>query len=189
MTWLQSLWFLFGVFLIVLLLMPIFIEVRLSYNPLENRGVIALFLFGKKVVYYFVALKGKAIEFRNEGQTMRKEIAFSGPEMEVLKELGREIKEKIRVKKCFVFYNIGLGDAATSAYVCGLVNQAINWFFVVLKNQKPTATLGLFDTVSYNIVQCEIASKMQVSISLFDVVYSYLHSVIITKKAKKIYKE
>lgn len=188
MTWLQSLWFLFGVLLVVLLLMPIFVEVRLSYNPIENLGVVALFLFGKKIVYYFVSFKGKAIEFRNETQTMRKEIAFSGPEMEVLKELGREVKEKVRVRKCFVFYNIGLGDAALSAYVCGLFNQIVNWFFVVVKSHKPTASLGLFDTVSYNMIGCEIAAKMQVSISLFDVVYSYLHSVIITKKAKKLYK-
>ena len=40
----------------------------------------------------------------------------------------------------------------------------------------------IYDTVSYNKLLTEIVFRGQISISLFDVAYSYLMSVIIIKR-------
>lgn len=182
MNWHISLWYIIPAFFIILLLFPIVAEVRISFNPLFNRGVIALFVLKKRIVYYIVSFQKNGIELRNESETKLQKLEFSSPEFAVMEEFGRQIKDKLRLKKCYVFYNIGTGDAFSSAIVCGLINQILLQIFLFVKSRKPTASLCVFDTVAYNKEVFEIALVTQVSISFFEIVYSYLYSVIISNK-------
>lgn len=182
MDWKVSLYYIIPVVFVLILIFPVFVEVRVSYNPIFNRGVIALFVFKKKVLYFVVSLHGKKIVLRNESETKVQELEFSSEEFVVMEEFGRQIKDKIRVKKCYLFYNIGTGDAFSSAMVCGFINQIAMQFFLLLKSHKPTASLCVYDTVSYNKQVCELAGVLSVSVSFFDIVYSYVYSVIISKK-------
>ena len=93
-----------------------------------------------------------------------------------------EIKDKTRLKEISVFYNLGIGDAFASAILGGFINTTLIAFMSSIKNEKPTANLGVYDTISYNRKVCQFSVKTVLSISLFDVVYSLLHSVILTKK-------
>jgi hypothetical protein len=165
---------------VLLFALPVFVEVRLTYNPLLNRGVVALFIFRKNVLYYFFSVHGRYIELQNEKETKTKEIQFESKKFAVLEEFGRQLKDKIKLKKIYVFYNIGAGDAALSALLCGVLNQVLTLGFVFVKSKKPTASLCVYDTVSYNKEIFELATRGQISISLFDVVYSFIYSVIIT---------
>ncbi len=184
MNSLISLFYLIPAVFIIILLFPIFVEIRLSYNPLFNKGVVALFVLKKQIFYYIFSFHGHYIELQNEKETKQQMLEFESPQFAVMEEFGKQIKDKVRLKKCYVFYNIGTGDALSSAVVCGVVNQILTQIFLFLKSKKPTASFGVFDTVSYNIEVCEIACVVQISISFFDVVYSYLYSVILYKRAK-----
>ena len=182
MNWQISLYYIIPAVVILLLVFPVFVEARASYNPLYNRGVIALFILKKKIFYFIFSFHGKYIELKNETETKAQELEFSSPQFAVMEEFGRQIKDKLRLKKCYIFYNIGTGDAFTSACLCGLINQIITQYFLYLKSRKPTASLCVYDTVSYNLTTCEVAVIVQISVSFFDFVYFYLYSVIITKK-------
>ncbi len=182
MDWKISLLYIIPAVFVLILVFPIFVEVRVSYNPLYNRGVLALFVFKIKVFYFIVSFHGKYIELENEKETKRQELEFSSPQFAVLEEFGRQIKDKTRLKHLFVYYNIGTGDAMSSAMLCGLINQALTQTFLFLKSRKPTASFCVYDTVSYNKVTCEVAGRMAISISFFDVVYSLILSVILTKR-------
>ena len=48
----------------------------------------------------------------------------------------KEIKDKTRLKQLAVFYNIGTGDAFSSAMVAGLVNFVVTSLFTNIKNQN-----------------------------------------------------
>ena len=182
MNWQTSLYFLVPAVFMLLLVFPVFIEVRVSFNPLYNRGVIALFIFRVNVVYFIFSFHDYYIELQNQKETKKQQLEFSSPQFAVLEEFGKQIKEKLRLKKMYVFYNIGTGDAFSSALVCGLLNQLLTYAFLWLKNRKPTASFCIYDTVSYNKQTCEIAGRASVSISFFDVVYSFILSLIITKR-------
>ena len=93
-----------------------------------------------------------------------------------------EVKDKTRLKEISVYYHLGTGDAFQSAMLGGLINTSLLSFLSSIKNTKPTASLGVYDTISYNRKICQFAIKAIMSISLFDIVYSLLHSVILTKK-------
>lgn len=182
MDWKISLFYIIPAVFLLLLVFPIFIELRVSYNPLFNRGVIALFIFKKRVFYYIVTLHKNGIELQNESETKFQKLEFESQEFAVMEEFGKQLKDKIKLKKCNVFYNIGTGDAFSSAIVCGLLNEILLQFFLIVKSKKPTASLCVYDTVSYNKQMCELAVVAEISVSFFDIAYSYLYSVIISKR-------
>ena len=76
---------------ILLIVFPVFIEVRISYNPIFNRGVVALFIFKKKIFYYFIAFHGTYIEFKNEKETKTQELEFESEKFEVMEEFGKQV--------------------------------------------------------------------------------------------------
>ena len=168
-------------FIILLLVFPIFLEVKISLNPLKNRGVVALFLFKKKLIYYYVELHGKYITLINNTETKKEELEFDSPKFAVIEEFIRQVKDKVRLKYLFVYYNIGLGDAFRSAMLSAGINQLLNFIFIRLKSKKPTASFCIYDTVSYNRTIFEMAGRIKISISIFDLVYSFIYSAIITK--------
>ncbi len=180
-----SLYYLIPAFVILILVFPIFTEIRVSVNPSYNRGVVALFVFGKKIFYYIVSLKGDAVELQNEKQTKMQKLEFSSPQFLFMEEFMRQIKDKVRLKKMYVFYNIGSGDAFSGALVCGFINQILTYLFLYLKSKKPTASFCVYDTVSYNKAVCEIAGRISASITLFDVLYSFVYSFIVQKRQRK----
>lgn len=154
----------------------------MSYNPLFNRGVVALFVFKIKIIYYIFSFHGKFIELANEKETKRQELEFSSPQFAVIEEFMKQIKDKTRLKYLYVYYNIGTGDAMLSALVCGLLNQMLTQTFLILKSHKPTASFCVYDTVSYNKTVFELAGRVSISISFFDVVYSFILSLILSKR-------
>ena len=181
----NSLYYLIPAVVVIILVFPVFAEVRVSFNPLFNRGVVALFLFRIKVFYFIVSFHGTYVELQNEKETKRQEIEFSSQQFAHVEEFSKQIKDKIRLKKMYVFYNIGTGDAYSSALVCGLVNLVLMHVFLVLKSHKPTASFCVYDTVSYNKTQCEVAGRVAASISFFDVAYSFVLSVILSRRRMK----
>ncbi len=177
-----SLYFLIPAVVFLLLVFPIVAEIRVALNPMTNIGVVALFVFGIKVFYYVVSYHGTYILLENEEETKKQQLEFSSQQFVFMQEFMRQMKDKIKLKKLYVFYNIGTGDAFSSALVCGLINLALIEFFVYLKSKKPTASLCVYDTVSYNKKEVTLSGRVQASISFFDVAYSFLNSLIITHK-------
>ena len=125
-------------FVIVILIFPIVIEMRLSYNPIFNKGVVSLFVLKKRIFYFVCSFHGNYIELENEAETKRQKIEFESEKFAVMEEFGKQMKDKIRLKKGYVYYNIGTGDAFQTAMVCGLFNFVITQFFVYLNIESLT---------------------------------------------------
>lgn len=181
----SSLYFLIPTVIIILLVMPIFLEVRLSFNLLDKSGVFCIYLFRKKLQYFKFEIEGREIKLKDEEETKEKQIDFDSPEIALYEEFSTQIKDKTRLKFIEVFYNVGLNDAFLTSMVCGVINIAILIFFTSLKNKKPTASLQLYNTSSFNKKVANLATVINLSISLFDVVYSFIISVILSKKKMK----
>ena len=181
----SSLYFLITTVIIILLVMPIFLEVRLSFNLLDKSGVFCIYLFRKKLQYFKFEIEGREIKLKDEEETKEKQIDFDSPEIALYEEFSTQIKDKTRLRFIEVFYNVGLNDAFLTSMVCGVINIAVLIFFTSLKNKKPTASLQLYNTSSFNKKVANLATVINLSISLFDVVYSFIISVILSKKKMK----
>lgn len=169
-------------FLILLLFIPIKLEGRVSFNLLEKSGAFGVFIFKFKVEYQQFWIENKKIISKKENELESHELNMQSKEMFFVKMLIMEIKDKTRLKELSVYYNLGTGDAFQSAMLGGVINTTLICVMSSIKNAKPTANMGIYDTISYNRKVCQFAVKGVMTISLFDVVYSLFHSVILTKK-------
>lgn len=181
----HSLYYLIPTFFILLLLVPIFLEVRVSFNALDNSGAFCIYLSKIKLKYFLFEFVGKTLRLKDEKQITEKDIDFSSPEIALLEEFSKQLKQKARLKFLEVYYHIGLDDAFVTSMLCGVINVSALIFFTSLKNARPTASLSIYDNVSYNKKVVELAANLSVSLSLFDVVYSFLNSLILSKKKAK----
>ena len=177
----QSLYLLIPMVLVIIFLFPLKFQLRATFNLESLSGVVCLYIFKIKIKYYHYQIKGKNIILKNEKETKMKEIEFDTAQLIVAEIFREQIKNKARLKELFVFYNLGVGDAFESALLGGLINTAITIMFTTIKNKRTTASMGIYDTISYNREIFEIAGKGSISISLFDVAYSCVMSVILIK--------
>lgn len=174
--------------LFIILFMPLFVGFKVTLDALTFSGVISIFLFKFKFHHFIYKFDGKKFVFQEDGKDDG-EFELSEQQMIFYKTLFSEVKDKTRLKTLFVFYNIGLNDAYRSAMTAGTVNAFLLIFFTAIKNQKPTASLGVYDTVSYNREVCEFAIKCRISVTIFDILYALLISYITSVREPKREKE
>lgn len=177
-------------FLIILILFfPVRIEGRGSFNFLEMSGAVGLFILGIKVTYEQIWIEHKKIITKKDKSLESHELNIESTGFIFLENFIKQIMDKTKLKEFFIFYNLGIDDAFRSAMLGGYINVILLGFMTSIKNYKPTASLGVYDTISYNRTVLQFATKLLMTISLFDVVYSLLRSVILTRKMKKDKKE
>lgn len=172
--------------IIFLMFIPIHLEVRFGFNFQNFSGAVGIFLFKFKILHRLIWIKNKKIIARSENKVQTQEIEFNGKEVIFLETLTEQIKGKTKLRKMSIYYNFGLDDAFATCYFCGIINFFLTIFFAKIKSQTPTATLELNDTISYNRFILQTNFIMHISISLFDIVYSLLCSVILTRKKEKL---
>ncbi len=172
-------------FIIVLFMLPIKFKVKFSCNLLNRNGAFGIFLFKKKLMHQRFWLKNGKILLQDENEVKTMEIEFDSKEVIFVDVFTKLIKNKTRLKELYLFYNVGLADAFSSAMFAGIINLACLILFTNLKNTRPTASMAVYDTVSYNRAVLEFAVKTHISISLFDVAYSFIICLIITNRIAK----
>lgn len=170
---------------IVIFMLPLKIKLKFSCNLLKKNGAFAVFLFKKKLMHQQFWLKNGKILLQDDKTSSSTEIEFDSKEVIFTKVLANQIKGKTRLKELFLFYNVGVKDAFASAMLAGAINLFMLIFFTSLKNTRPTASMAVYDTVSYNRQVLEFAFKSNISLSLFDAVYSFVVSLIITNRIAK----
>ena len=170
---------------IVIFMLPLKIKLKFSCNLLEKNDAFAVFLFKKKLMHQQFWLKNGKILLQDDKTSSSTEIEFDSKEVIFTKVLANQIKGKTRLKELFLFYNVGVQDAFASAMLAGAINLFMLIFFTSLKNTRPTASMAVYDTVSYNRQVLEFAFKSNISLSLFDAVYSFVVSLIITNRIAK----
>ena len=146
--------------------------------PLENCFVVALYLFGVKLFYYEISFHGTKLRIENEKRLKYKEIEFSGAEFDTMQHFLKKVSKKIKIKEVEVMYNVGAGDAFSSAVLCGDINQVLIQAFLYLKKTKPTARVVLFDNVSYNRQVCVFVINSKISFSLLDILSTFVYAFV-----------
>lgn len=172
----------FGI--ILLLIIPIKMKIRLSFNLLEKSGGLGIFLFGIKIQDLIFWIRGKKIVSMKNNTAHAKEIEFDSESMLFAQVLISQLKNKTRLKELMVVYNVGVGDAFATSMLAGYINEVLIVAFTMLKSYRPTARMGMMNNIAYNQKVCTFAFSLNLSISLFDVVYSLARSVMLTKKEK-----
>ena len=181
----KNFYYLIPLIIILLFVIPLFIKVRLSYNVLKNIGAMSVFLFGLKIIVMQFNITRRGIYLYESGKEEFVDFNTQTNEAIITENLIKQIKDKVKLKILKLYYNLGVEDAFSTAMICGVINSAILTFFTRIKCSKPTASLFLGDNPSYNEKVFEVSLYLKFSISLFDLVYSFVNSVMLTIKDNK----
>ena len=179
----QSLWLLIPLFLFIIITIPIIIESRFSYNFEENVGFFSIKLWLFTLATISIKIKGKYLIIRTNNDAKQVEISLIGPEIKLLEQLTVQIKDKIKVKKLEFHSNIGNGDAFETALLSSMFSIIIGIVWGYIKNQKDTASIIINSYSNYAEKNFLISLLARVSISIFDLIYSFIMASIILKKS------
>ena len=181
----QSLWLIFIVFFLILLILPIFAKAYISFDFFNNLGAVSIYILFFKIMAYKIKYENKQIVVFTSKNQKEIEVEVSNKQLRFLKQLSVQLKQKIILKNVTFFSRIGLGDAFNTAIGTGLLNVVVSSFMGYVKNIKKSAKMKIINNPNYNgngfMVSCVICCF----ITLFDLLYSIFMSLIIIKRSEK----
>ena len=173
------------VFFLIILIAPILIKQHVSFDAIHNVGAISLYIFFVKVVSFKLRIGKGGIIFYTSKNEKDIPIELSKGKIRFYEQLFTQLKQKIVIKQMNVFSNIGLSDAKNSAMVAGLFNIVILSAFSVIKKTKKSARFKHVNNVAYNQNKFAFAIYAQAFITLFDIIYSVIMSLLIVRRSEK----
>ncbi len=181
----QSVWLIVVVLFFVLLIVPVFAKAYLSYDFLNNVGIVSLYVFFVKILTYKLKfVKNQIVVYTNKNKK-EVEVEISNKQIRFLKQFSVQMQQKIIVKKVNFFSRIGLNDAFYTALCSGMINVVSGMLVAYLKNIKKSAKFVVETNPNYNGKNFTIAVVASCFVTIFDVVYSIIMSLTIIKRSEK----
>ena len=182
----QSLFWLFLLFFLILIVVPITINIKISYDPLKNKGVLGFRIFRFKVAFSSFKFKGLGIEVKTRAKKPQEvELKASRKDIIYLKRLIALFRDKLRIHNMFLDCKIGLEDAFQSAVVSGAINSVVCSLFAFVKNFKQTGSIKIKSKTEYNQKIFKIRINFKLSISILDLIYCLLFAFVNTRRTLK----
>ena len=178
----QSLWLLIPLFVFSILISPLIFQVKISYNVFKNNGTFSIKLWFIRLSLATFKLKNRMIVIRTKKKSKQLELALSGPEIKLLEQFAVQIKDKLKLRKVEFHSKIGLNDAFQSAMLSSSASLIISIIFSRIKYYKNTAQISIVNHTSYNKRSFQTACMTRFSISIFEILYSFIMASIILNK-------
>lgn len=170
----ESLWLLPLLLFIFFIVIGQVFKFYLTYNPLDNEGLVIIKIWGIKIKNFSFQIKPKAIIIRTAKQTQNKEYSFSDPKIKFYEKFSLQVKEKIKLKNVDFYSKIGTLDACQTSIYVGVVNVISKVIFAYIKNVKPTCSICINNHADYDKKICNFSLYAKLSLSIFDFVYCLL---------------
>lgn len=181
----QSLWLIIVVFFIVLLILPIFCKLHVSYDLFNNLGAISIYVFFIKIISFKLKFEDFELVLYTQKKEKQIEAKFSEKQMRFLKQLNVQFKQKIIIRKINAYSRIGVQDASISAITTGLFNALTGSLLAYIKNSKTSTQITIKSEPNYNGKTFTIAFYCSLVITLFDVIYGLIMSFMLVKRSEK----
>lgn len=170
--------------LILILVIPISFNVKITYNISKNRGLAQVRLWGMSLFFYRIKITSKKIILKNRKETKTIDFDINAPNVDLINEIQQQLFSRFFLKELTLYINWGnQKDASTVALAVSSLQIALNSLFTYIQSQKPTAELMLYIKPEYTTNNKFISFKTRFSISLTNIVQSILKAKI--KIAKK----
>ena len=177
--------FIIFLFFIVILILPISFKLKVSYSVLDNYGSVGIYLFRFKIFHFIFIINKNTIIIKKKKLKKEIEIEFSNSQIRFLEQLFIQLKDKAYLKYALLDSKIGVGDAFNSAIVSAVIMNAFSIFFSIVKNRKKYMKIKINNFTAFNEKVIQLSSIIKFSISIFDILYSLLMSIVIIKRSDK----
>ncbi len=177
--YMMNYYLLIPVFLILLFLFPIPLMFKTSGNIFKLSAVVVVYICGIKMKGLALKTDIHGVKIYEDKKEIPKNNSDEQKESVYLKQLFLQVKDKMRIQLMQINYNFGVGGAFQSSLIAGWINIFLLILLTRIKSEKPTTSMLVCDNVAYNSTVFEGALMVKARITLFDLVYSLIYSVIL----------
>lgn len=177
----ESLYLLFLAFFILFFIFPLTFDIKVSFDVLENRGSLSFRLWPLNFKVSKIMRNGVNILLISKKKNSEIKIKLGEKQLRFLKFFKNEVGNKVKVRKVNVYSKIGMGEPFKSALISSAVSNGILIFLTRLKFWQPTGTFQLKNKTMFYESKFAFASSSRIALSLFDLLYSFLISILRSK--------
>ena len=173
--------------ILVILFFPLFFKLHFFYNIDKNRGGIQLSLFGFTIIFFRLKLKGLKLVIKNKKQTKEKDIDLKNQDIDFVSCLQEQIIKRIYLKNVVLLSSFGRKE---NAFLTAMVGGGLQMLFANLKificSKKEEVKASLISCVDYEKDKFCLTMKVQVLITVFDVILSIIIAQIKTIQKRRV---
>lgn len=176
-------YFSIALILIVLLVYPLTLRLKVYYNAKKNTGKLQLKFFNLNVTDLMFSIHVGYIKFTNrKHRNFYLPIEFSEQAIQEYNNFQEILFKKTYFKKMAIYFNFGNKDNAfVSAMACGIVDIVTKILYSILKTKKSEVLFESKVYPNFNSNVIKIGLKAKISISIYDLLWSFLESKFSTK--------
>lgn len=172
-------------FLLIVIIIPLSLNIKLAINLKTYTGIISIHLFKIRLLLIIFRFKDNNIIIKKKNKEKELEFELSDKQKRFAEQFFTQIKDKINVRVLQSFTRIGTYDALETSLYNSTINAIFATAFGYIKNSKPYAKIDVLSFPAYNRKLFLITLYSNVSITIFDLLYSLVMSVTITKRSEK----
>lgn len=184
----ESLYLLILAFVIIIIIFPFTFNIKVSYDLKLNDGYLVIKV--RRVILQSMGLKrrGRNIILVQKKKNENLEVEVSSEQLRFLQVFLTEVENKIRIRKLEIGIESGVKDPFKSAMFSSFLSAIILVAFARLKTKQPTAAFKLKNNTNFYDFAFDVKSLLRVSISIFDVIYSLILSILKSGEDRKVNK-
>lgn len=173
--------------LVLLLVLQLTIKAKFFFNVLQNRGKLQLKFINIPIIDYQISFHMDYLKLTNKkGKNKYLPIEFNEQTLAEYNNFQEILFKKTYFKNASVYLNFGYKDSAFStAMVCGYFDVITKGLYSVLRTKKNEVEFisKIYPNYKKNVIKIGIKAKL--SMSIYDLIWSYLESKVTSKKNTK----
>lgn len=178
----ESLYLLFLAVFFVIFVFPLTFEIKVSFDFLENRGSLSIRLWPFKFKVSRIKRKGKNILLIQKKKNQEINVKFGEKQLRFLAFFKNEVGNKLKLRKINVYSKVGTTNPFASSIFSSIVANGFLIFLTRIKTLQPSSSFLFRNKTVYNDNKLAFAVSSRVAISCFDLLFSFLVSILRSKK-------
>lgn len=174
-------------FFILLFMIQLTLKLKVLFNIKNNEGKLQLKFINIPVLNYKISIISQCLKITNKnGKSKYMPLILDQQSIKDYTDFESILFRKIYFKTVSVYFNFGIkSDAFVSAMVCGYIDIFSKILYTLLKTKKNEvlAKLKIYPTFNKNVIK--IGIKAKISLSIFDLFWSFIEAIL-TKQIKAI---
>ncbi len=176
-------WHLIFLFLTIMnilsLIYPFLVKFDIRFNILKLRGSFALTLFNKIKIDFRIKIKNGYIYINHKNKLRKEKITNNNFNVIFFMNLIKQLYFREQFLSLYLKSNFGyVNDSCITAVGCGYMDVIVKSFFSKLKNNKKSSHIFVDNEPRYNEDVFNIRLVNTIRISIADIVYSLLYTLI-----------
>ena len=177
------------IFLLIVVVLQLTLKLKIFFNVKNNTGKLQFKFIFFTVFDYQISIKNMCLRFTSKkGKNKYIPLDLSQESIQNYADFQSILFRKIYFKTISIYFNFGVkSDAFLSSIICGYVDVFSKIFYAIFKTKKSELKMQLKVYPSFNKNVIKFSIKAKISLSLFDLFWSFTEATLTKQlRAKKI---